>query len=148
MKIVPADPMLLSQWAELRLALWPWDTASEHAEEAARLYLSGNPDAMAMLAVNAAGDVAGFAEAMLRRDYVEGCDSSPVLFLEGIYVRPDARNSGVATALVDAVGKWGRAKGCTEFASNALIDNDASHAFHRAIGFEETERVVYFRKSL
>lgn len=33
-------------------------------------------------------------------------------------------------------------------ASDALLDNAGSHAFHEAVGFEETERVVYFRKSL
>jgi aminoglycoside 6'-N-acetyltransferase I len=33
-------------------------------------------------------------------------------------------------------------------ASDALLDNGASHAMHRALGFEETERVVFFRKPL
>lgn len=148
MKIVRASHALLKQWAELRLALWPWDTAKEHAEEATRLYLSGDRDALAKLALNDAGEAIGFAEATLRRDYVEGCETSPVLFLEGIYVTPEARNLGTARGLSESIARWGRARGCTEFASNALIDNDASHAFHRAIGFEETERVVYFRKSL
>lgn len=90
----------------------------------------------------------GFAEATIRRDYVEGCETSPVVFLEGVYVRPEARRGGVAQALADAVAEWGKVKGCTEFASNALLDNSDSHRFHAAIGFAETERVVFFRRAL
>jgi aminoglycoside 6'-N-acetyltransferase I len=39
-------------------------------------------------------------------------------------------------------------RGYRELGSDALIDNSASHAAHRGWGFAETERVVYFRKSL
>jgi aminoglycoside 6'-N-acetyltransferase I len=147
MWIVPATADHLDQWAALRIALWAWDTVVDHAEEAAELYLSGDPDRAAFVAMEGAR-MTGFAEAALRRDYVEGCETSPVAFLEGVYVVPEARKSGVARALADAVADWGRSRGCTEYASNALLDNLESHAFHAAIGFEETERVVYFRRDL
>ena len=94
------------------------------------------------------GRVIGFAEAAVRHDYVNGCDTSPVLFLEGLFVDPDHRRQGVAGALVAAVADWGRARGYTEFASDAEIDNVDSYAMHRALGFAETERVVYFRREL
>ncbi len=58
------------------------------------------------------------------------------------------RRQGVARSLCKAVAAWGRAAGCREFGSDALLDNVEGHAFHIASGFEETERVVYFRKSL
>jgi aminoglycoside 6'-N-acetyltransferase I len=38
--------------------------------------------------------------------------------------------------------------GCTEFVSDARLENEASHAMHRRLGFTETSRVVYFLKSL
>lgn len=132
----------------MRHALWDFETTEDHAEQAAEFYLSGHPDRVAFIALDDSGEPIGFAEAALRRDYVEGCETSPVAFLEGVYVEPGARKSGVARALSDAVAAWGRERGCSEFASNALIDNTASHAFHAAIGFEETERVVFFRKEL
>ena len=44
--------------------------------------------------------------------------------------------------------KWGRDMGRAELASDALIGNTPSHAMHVALGFEKTERVVYFRKWL
>lgn len=140
--------MHLPQWAEMRYALWTWDNVADHMEEAEALYLANNTDRRAFIALDDSGTAIGFAEATLRRDYVEGCDTSPVVFLEGIYVRPECRQTGVAQTLSDAVAKWGLAKGCTEYASNALLENIESHSFHAAIGFEETERVVFFRKVL
>jgi aminoglycoside 6'-N-acetyltransferase I len=148
MQIVSATRGHLGPWSEMRYALWTWDTVADHTEEAEELYLSSNPDRHALIALDDNGVALGFAEATLRRDYVEGCDTSSVVFLEGVYVLPEARLGGVAHALVDAVAEWGKANGCTEFASNALLDNIDSHRFHAAIGFEETERVVYFRKEL
>lgn len=148
MKIIPATAAHLDDWARLRIALWDWDTVEDHREEAEELYLADNRDRAAFVAMDDDGDMVGFAETTLRRDYVEGCETSPVVFLEGIYVRSDARKAGVALALSEAVAAWGRSQGCTEYASNALLDNHDSHAFHAAIGFEETERVVFFRKEL
>ena len=90
----------------------------------------------------------GFAEVAVRTDFVNGCEHRPALFLEGIYVRPKHRGRGVARALCDAAGRWGREKSCLEFASDVYIDDYDSLAAHRGLGFEETERVVYFRKLL
>jgi aminoglycoside 6'-N-acetyltransferase I len=148
MRIIPATHSHLGSWSEMRYALWTWDTVADHADEAKELYLSGNPDRHALIALDDNGFALGFAEATVRRDYVEGCETSPVVFLEGIYVRPEARRSGVAFALSKDIAEWGKRKGCTEYASNALLENIDSHRFHAAIGFEETERVVFFRKGL
>jgi aminoglycoside 6'-N-acetyltransferase I len=90
--------------------------------------------------------VIGFLEAAMRFDYVNGCEGSPVAFLEGIYVAPAFRKQGVARALIAAFEDWARGKGVKEMASDAEIDNRVSHAMHQALGFAETERVVYFRK--
>lgn len=148
MNILAATSDHLRPWAALRYALWAWDTVDDHAEEAEELYLSGDPDRAAFVARTADGSIVGFAEATLRRDYVEGCETSPVAFLEGIFVDPLHRQQGIARALADRVADWGRSMGCSEYGSNALVDNDASHAFHAAIGFSETIRVVYFKKEL
>ena len=90
----------------------------------------------------------GFAEVSLRTDYVNVTSTSPVAFLEGLYVTPQARRMGVAAALVNRACEWGRARGCSEIASDTSLDNQASQLVHRALGFEETERVVYYRKAL
>ena len=136
----------LEDWTRLRVALWP-DYAPHELRAGAEAMLDDAGEAIALISrVN--GQPAGFAEGSLRRDYVNGCETSPVTFLEGIYVVPAHRDKGVAVALVDRVADWGRKRGCVEFASDALLENADSHAFHAAIGFVETERVVYFRKAL
>ena len=94
------------------------------------------------------GEAVGLVEASVRADYVNGAESSPVAFLEGIYVVPEARRKGVAAALVAAVTRWALDVGCRELASDALLENQASHAVHRALGFQETERVVFFHRVL
>ncbi len=90
----------------------------------------------------------GFAEASIRRDHVNGCETSPAGFLEGIYVTENARRQGVARQMAAAVADWAREHGCRELASDAAIDNDASHRMHEALRFSETQRVVYFRRLL
>lgn len=135
-------------WEMLRQALWPngGDTGA-HADDIARL-LADPGDTVNLIARDKTGNAIGFAEASLRHDYVNGCDSSPVAFLEGIYVAPAARQRGVARALVDAIQNWAREQGCTELASDAATSNTGSLNMHHALGFEETEHVVFFRKVL
>jgi aminoglycoside 6'-N-acetyltransferase I len=136
----------VAAWAELRAQLWPDQTLAEHRREAADLLAAA--DKPVFVAEASTGEIAGFAEASLRRDNVNGCETSPVAFLEGIFVAPGHRRAAVGRDLVAAVEAWGRAQGCRELASDALLDNLASHAFHGGVGFEETERVVCFRKRL
>ena len=138
----------VESWAQLRVALWPHHSLEDHRAELSQAFLSENEEAIAFIARNAANEAVGFAEATLRHDYVNGCSSSPVLFLEGIYVRPIDRRKGIARLLCNAVADWGTSRGCVEFGSDALLENSASHAMHAALGFEETQRVVFFRKPL
>lgn len=138
----------VQSWAQLRAALWQDDPIEHHRSDAIRTFLSGDDRAAEFICRTIIGEVVGFAEASLRSDYVNGCETSPVLFLEGIYVRPDHRRKGVARLLCNAAAEWGTSMGCSEFASDALLDNTDSHKFHAALGFEETERIVFFRRIL
>ncbi|MBX9884637.1 MAG: GNAT family N-acetyltransferase [Novosphingobium sp.] len=146
MRIEQAAEQHLDGWAALRHALWDELSIAEHRAEAQE-QLAETERLLGLVAVQG-GEVVGFAESSLRHDYVNGCETSPVVFLEGIFVSEAARGSGLARRLCDAVADWGRAQGCTEFASDALADNLESHAFHIAAGFAETERVVYFRREI
>jgi len=100
------------------------------------------------IAVSDADLPLGFTEASLRTDHVNGTASSPVAFLEGLYVEPGARRRGVARALVRAVISWAMERSCIELASDTQLENTWSQAVHARLGFEETERVVYFRMAL
>ena len=132
-------------WLALRRALWRETSQAEH--------LSGMADALARghyarLALTAGGSAVGLVEASRRTDYVNGTRSSPVAFLEGLYVMPRFRRRGLARSLVESVVQWAAHAGLSELASDSRLDNSAAHAAHRALGFEETERVVYFRRAL
>ena len=91
---------------------------------------------------------AAFAQSQLRYDYVEGTESSPVGYLEGIFVSEEYRKNGFAAELLAECEKWAKEKGCTEFASDCELDNEVSLRFHLALGFEEANRVICFRKGL
>lgn len=140
-KALPADSLTLAH-----LACQMWETAPAELEpEFARLTASA--EAVCFLAY-ANDKPIGFAQCQLRHDYVEGAETSPVGFLEGVYVRPEHHRQGVARQLVKACEDWARSIGCTEFASDCEIDNTESLAFHLAIGFEEVGRTIWFNKKL
>jgi aminoglycoside 6'-N-acetyltransferase I len=69
-------------------------------------------------------------------------------YLEGIFVDEACRTSGVGRALVEAAEDVARLQGCTEMASDRELDNEASGLFHQAVGYQEVERIVCFRKPL
>jgi aminoglycoside 6'-N-acetyltransferase I len=136
-----------SSWLRLRRALWPDLPGEEHAVD--MIEIVGEPRRYAaFLAFPPNGQCVAFAEAAIRHDYVNGCESTPVAFLEGIFVEPAHRRKGIARALCAAAEDWAVLQGCSELASDADIANTTSHMMHRALGFTETERVVFFRKSL
>lgn len=90
----------------------------------------------------------GFAQCQLRFDYVEGTKTSPVGYLEGIFVKESHRNNGYARELVKACERWAEEQGCIEFASDCSIDNEESLAMHLRLGFMEAGRIICFKKSL
>ena len=131
--------------AGLALLLWDNHDVMELREEFAELLKS--EEAACFLACEA-GVPVGFAQCQLRHDYVEGTQTSPVGYLEGIFVRPEFRHRGLAKQLLGACENWAREKGCTEFASDCELGNDASLNFHLSMGFTEANRIVCFTKTL
>jgi aminoglycoside 6'-N-acetyltransferase I len=146
-RVASPDPNQMTAWRQMRQALWPEMTEAENLHETEAM-ITATSRFFVRIAMNREDKPVGFVEATVRNDYVNGCATSPVVFLEGIYVEPEARRQGIARTLVGAVEEWGRKMDCREFASDALLENSDSHSVHRALGFEETERVVYFRKDL
>lgn len=129
----------------MRCALWPHHSGAEHQAEMTA-WLT-RPHAAVFVCPRESGGLCGFAE-VDTRPYVDGCRSSPVAFLEGWYVDPDSRGSGVGRALVDAVEAWARSRGLHELGSDALLDNEASHRAHDRLGFVKVERAVRYRKPI
>lgn len=132
----------------LRHVLWPDGSVDEHARAVDR-FLAGDrhEPAEVLVALDDSGTITGFVELSIR-NIVDSCNTDRVGYLEGWYVIPEARRRGIGAALVHAAERWARAQGCREFASDAALDNEASHRAHAALGFTETGRSVNFRKDL
>ena len=104
-------------------------------------------DAQVFIAERDDGSVAGFVE-VGARDYADGCDTSPVGYIEAWYVDPDVRRRGFGRALMKAAETWANERGYQELASDAELDNAVSRAVHGRAGFEEVEQIAQFRKKL
>ena len=140
-----AEAADLAMAAFMAAQLWPDTPAHEHAQTLQEVILS---DEGAVFLAEDGGCTVGFAQCQLRHDYVEGTDSSPVGYLEGIRVDDAYRGNGIARALLAACEDWARSCGCTEFASDCELDNVQSLRFHLHTGFEEANRIICFTKKL
>ena len=123
---------------------------SEHTEEALVRIIKEymDSDESAVFAEKRDGRFIGVALCCLRHDYVEGCETSPVGYLEGVSVKEAYRKQGVAKRLVEECEQWVRENGCREFASDCALDNTASLNFHLQVGFQEQNRIICFKKVL
>jgi aminoglycoside 6'-N-acetyltransferase I len=139
------EPAEWPEWARMRAALWPDQTAAQHEAEMPKW--AARDDTVVLVAVGPDGRLCGFAE-VGTRPYADGCETSPVAFLEGWFVDEDARGAGYGRMLVDGAEAWARARGLQELASDALLENEASHRAHEHVGFTEVERAVRYRKRL
>jgi aminoglycoside 6'-N-acetyltransferase I len=145
MKIIPADESHLAEWLQMRLTLWPECPSDELSQEIDRIL--GSDREASFLAVDDSGEVLGFVE-VSTREYVDGCKTSPVGYLEGLFVRPEYRKQGIGVQLVRACESWAKRRGCIEMGSDVWIGHSESIAFHEALGFRETERQVVFLKAI
>ena len=145
MIVRPAKEADRQAWAAMRHRLWDDFDPAELEAELAELEALATP--YATLVAESEGELVGFAEVSVR-SVAEGCPPGPAAFLEGIWVEPEHRRRGVARALLAAAEAWARQRGLSHFGSDALLDNETSHAWHRAAGFGEVVRLVVFKKPL
>jgi len=126
-------------------ALFHTASDEEHTVDMARFL--ARDDSAVFIAERPDGSVCGYVEAGTRA-YADGCDTSPVGYIEAWYVDPDVRRHGYGRALLTAAESWATDRGYHEMASDALIDNLTSYQAHLANGYAEVERQVVFRKAL
>jgi len=134
-----------SDWLRMRQNLWP-EAPSEYLSFDMDTRLVDPDYAIFVASFGDEGPIA-FIEAGLR-DYGEGCESSPVGYIEAWYVNEDARGQNLGRELVEAAEHWAREKGCTEMGSDTWLENEASITAHLRLGYVEVERLVHFAKKL
>lgn len=128
----------------LRQSLWPHEDQELLAHETGPTLARSD---YAVFGAEGDGTLIGFIE-VGRRDVAESASSSPVGYVEGIWVEPEWRRRGVARALFEAATTWAREQGFRELGSDAELGNTLSHHVHQRIGFTETERLVTFLMKL
>ena len=133
------------EWVRMRQALWPEHSEEEFAAQSEEILNDGMQPVFVV--ERPGGKFGGFLEAGTRK-YAEGCESSPVGYIEGWYVDEDLRGQGIGKALVQAAEDWARSQGLTEMASDTWLDNEVSIQAHLKMGYEETVRLVHFAKKL
>ena len=131
-----------AEWLRMRKALWP----DEQHEREIEVFLGGDVEEV-FFAERPGGGLCGFLEARLR-SHADGCDSTPVGYIEGWFVDEDMRRCGVGRALVEAAEAWARSRGCRQMASDAVLGNEVSIQAHGALGYEDIGRIVQFKKDL
>ena len=146
-RVRPVAPEDAAAWLRMRKGLWPEENGGGHAQEIEAFLAGRLKMPLAVLVAVDDDHPIGFVELFIRT-YAEDCLTDRVAYLEGWYVEPEYRRQGVGRALVEASEQWGRAEGCTEFGSDALIENDVSAAAHAALGFEETAQIRCFKKNI
>ena len=76
----------LPEWLRMRRLLWPEATADDISQEMTSFLT--DPRTPVFVAERAEGGLGGFLEAGTR-PYVDGCDTSPVGYIEGWFVDED-----------------------------------------------------------
>jgi len=136
----------MAEWLRLRQGLFDESTDEEHQQEMAEIL--AEEDGCVLVAERPSStQLAGYLHVGTRK-YAEGCDTSPVAYLEEWFVDANVRRQGVGRALVAAAEAWALQNGYIELASDTLIDNNVSLASHLALGFREVERQINFIKKL
>ena len=127
----------------MRTALWPDSTPNEVDE----ILSVPSSEGIVLVSERSENGLRGFAELAIRK-FADGCLTSPVAYLEGIWIDPGSRRIGIASDIVQEGVSWARSRGLSELASDCDVDNEASHSFHVATGFAEVGRSVCLRRDL
>jgi aminoglycoside 6'-N-acetyltransferase I len=140
-----AAPEDKPEWLRMRQGLWS-DAPVDYLSLDLDTKLA-DEDKAVFLASTADGQLVAFVEVGLH-NYAEGCDTSPVGYIEAWYVELHVRGQKLGRELIHAAEQWAREKGATEMASDTWLDNHEGIQAHLRMGYEEVDRLVHFVKQL
>jgi aminoglycoside 6'-N-acetyltransferase I len=140
-RATPADK---ADWVRMRKGIWP-DWGDDDLGANMDQILASEND-FVVFACDADQPI-GLTEVKIK-DHAEGCETSPVGYIEGWFVQEEYRGKGVVGLMTQTAENWLRAKGCAEVASDTWLENESSIRAHVKLGYMEVERLVHFVKKL
>jgi aminoglycoside 6'-N-acetyltransferase I len=143
--IVESSEQTIDHLAKLALDLWPDNDYEELKNEYSSL-LKSDKDKVFLYLIDDLPKA--FIQLSIRVDYVEGSETSPVGYVEGIFVNPDYRRQGISNELMKKGEEWIKKQGCKQIGSDIESDNITSYQFHMKIGFKEANRIICFIKDI
>jgi ribosomal protein S18 acetylase RimI-like enzyme len=113
---------------------WELTTGGAEPSPAERAVLTGGP-VVGFGAVRDGEPTAGVVRAVVVDD---------VLVVSRLAVSPEYRRRGLASALMNACGTWGAARGATVCALQVTVHNEPALGLYRNLGFTEHHRYRYW----
>ncbi|MCL2425526.1 MAG: GNAT family N-acetyltransferase [Oscillospiraceae bacterium] len=145
MNIIQANIEHLESWTKLAIMLFPDSTFEEELKFHKEIVES---EKEVGFLYEKDDRLVGFMNISIRSDYVNGTDTSPVVYIEAIYVLSEYRKYGIGRKFIEHAEQYAKQKGITQLASDCFIDNTISESFHKSCGFVEKERVICFVKNV
>ena len=145
MRIVEITRERFQDWLRMRRELYGGLDPQFHEAEMELIFSS--TQATCFLGLGESGAAVAMLEVSLR-NFVDGCLGGPVGYVEGIYVIPEQRKRDYGRELAQFAANWFRSKGCRDMAADAELTNLEAQDFLRKVGFEETYRVIEYKRSL
>jgi len=141
MNLTPIKRNQFSLWRKFRNSVYSTVTDEFHEIEMENIF--GSEEWFCYFLTNENNNIIGFVE-LSARNVVDGCLSSPVAYIEGLYIEAEYRGKGAGKKAIEAIHKWCKINGFTELAADAELSNLNAQIFFNAVGFKETYRVVEF----
>lgn len=142
MKLLPIQRNQFPQWNEMRKALYTILDNEDYEQEMQQI--SDSNEYFSYFVIDNSNQILGLVE-LSSRNIVDGCLSSPVAYLEGLYLKEEYRGRGIGKKVIRMILKWCKERGFSELATDTELTNVKAQNFYKTVGFEETDRVVEFR---
>ncbi|OEY67510.1 GNAT family N-acetyltransferase [Marinobacter sp. X15-166B] len=145
MQLTKIEKNKFSLWKKYRNAVYNSVSDEFHSMEMERIYQDN--EWFCHFIADENHHIIGLVE-LSSRNVVDGCLSSPVAYIEGLYIEEQYRGRGLGKKLIKSILDWCKQNGFTELATDTELDNLDAQKFFHAVGFKETFRIVEFCKKI
>ena len=129
------------QWRQMRGEVYGSLDDEFHEKEMEQIF--AREDWFCHFLTGTSNQILGLVE-LSSRNIADGCLSSPVAYLEGIYLKKELRGRGLGKEAMGLILHWCKEKGYKELATDSELSNLNAQKYFNALGFHETFRIVEF----